>query len=118
MSETIAGMNLYAKNAKGKKVERFQVKWIGQVAFGVVNENTTDRNFLELHSRENDNLIKQRDDLLAACEEANEAKHNLEKIIAYCKTGEDTFEISEDLEKLVLSKLNIAKAAIAAANKE
>ena len=102
MSETITGMNLYAKNAKGKKVERFEVKWIGQLAFGVVNENRTDRDFLELHSRENDNLTKQRDDLLAT----------LQDIVNYDEARRKT--ASQDpgiMPKSVVCK--IAEAAIA-----
>ena len=62
-------------------------------------------------------LTKQRDKLLAACEEADEAKNNIEKIIAYCKTDDETFSIGEDLEKLVLLKLCAATAAIAEATK-
>lgn len=58
------------------------------------------------------------DKLLEACEESDTAKHNLEKIIAYCKTDDETYPIAEDLEKMVLPKLCKAEAAIAAAEKE
>ena len=48
MTETLTGMKLKARKANGEVVEQFQVKWIGQLAFGVIDENTTNKDFLEL----------------------------------------------------------------------
>jgi len=56
-------------------------------------------------------------ELLEACKGMNEAEANLEKIIAYCKTDDDTYEIAEDLEKLVLVWFVVPRAAVAKVKK-
>ena len=62
--------------------------------------------------RQRDKAEKQRDALLKACEASEEARFNLEKVIAYCNTDDDTIEIGQELTKLVLPKLVKAEALI------
>ena len=55
---TIPGLQLKAKDEKGNDVtEPFKVKFIGPAAFGVINEYTTDKNFVELYAPANKDKI-------------------------------------------------------------
>lgn len=45
----IQGMNLYATDAKGNKIEKFKVIWMGPLAFGETDSETTQKRFVELH---------------------------------------------------------------------
>jgi len=56
-------------------------------------------------------------ELLEACKDMDMAETNLKKIIAFCKTDDDTYEIAEDLEKLVLIWFVVPRAAVAKAKK-
>jgi len=48
--EIIKGLRLKAEDSNGNEVtEPFKVKFIGPLAFGVVNEGITDKNFVELY---------------------------------------------------------------------
>lgn len=49
MKEVINGMKLLARTPSGEKIEHFKVFWIGQLAFGVINEWCTNREILELY---------------------------------------------------------------------
>lgn len=44
----LKGMNLRARTVQGKEIEEFAVKFLGDLAFGVINECATDKEFLEL----------------------------------------------------------------------
>jgi hypothetical protein len=44
----IKGMELRARTATGEEVEQFRVKFLGDLAFGVRREGSTDKEFLEL----------------------------------------------------------------------
>lgn len=84
MSE-IAGMLLYATNESGKKVEQFKVQWVGQLAFGIINEHSTDRQYLELHSKEFDKLQAEVEQLKAELTCANEMCGGLQENIERLK---------------------------------
>ena len=55
MSDTdvkIKGLPLKARDEHGEDVQEFQVKWIGNLAFGVIDDYTTDKRLLELYVEE------------------------------------------------------------------
>jgi len=44
----IKGLDLRARDSTGNEVENFKVGFIGNLAFGVRNDNSTNKEFLEL----------------------------------------------------------------------
>jgi len=48
----IKGMELQAIDEKGKRVEKFKVVWVGNLAFGEIGTGTTEKQFLELYDKQ------------------------------------------------------------------
>jgi len=44
----IKGLDLRARDSTGNEVETFKVGFIGNLGFGIRNDNSTDKEFLEL----------------------------------------------------------------------
>jgi len=44
----VRGLDLRARNKAGEEVETFNVKWLDNFAYGIINESGTDKEFLEL----------------------------------------------------------------------
>lgn len=64
MSKSIKGLLLRGRTASGKLVPSFQVKWFGQLAFGLSNEHDSiNKEFIELSCPEIDKLQVELDKL-------------------------------------------------------
>ena len=50
---TIPGLELYAVDCNGDEIEIFKVVWLGKLAYGIINDDTTEKTYVELRVKEN-----------------------------------------------------------------